>query len=135
MHKKRGQISIELVITFGFALLMLIPLTILMYEHTTQTQDDIGINQAGLIARKITDTSNSVYYLGYPTSVTLKLYMPERINNISFQKNEIVILMETGQEIVSSANINLTGTISGDSGLMYLKVAAYENIVNITQNE
>jgi hypothetical protein len=132
--KKRGQISIELVITVGFAFLIIIPLALLLYQHTSQTRDEISNNQAGLIARKITDTANSVYYLGYPSTVTLKVYMPETIETITLNSRSIIFLLQDDIEIVSTANVNLTGNIPARSGLMHIRIAALEDIVNITED-
>ena len=132
--KKRGQISVELVITFGFALMMIIPLTILLYQHTTETYDDVNNNQAGLIARKITDSANSVYYLGYPSTITLKVYMPESIDYINITGKEVIFVLESGKEVVSTANMNLTGEISPGSGLKFIRISALANKVNITED-
>ena len=132
--KKRGQISIELVITVGFALLLIIPLTILLYDHTMRTYENVNNNQAGLIARKITDTANSVYYLGQPTSTTLKVYMPENIASIAINGREIVFLGDDDSEIVSTANINMSGNLSSSSGLRYIVITAFENYVNLSED-
>ena len=132
--KKRGQSSIELLLTVGFAFLIIIPLTLLLYEHTTTTRDEINNNQAGLIARKITNTANSVYYLGYPSTMTLKVFMPENLEKINITNREIVFILDGGSEIVRMANANLTGSLEARSGLMHIRIAALENLVNITED-
>lgn len=128
----RGQISIEFIVTVGFALLMIIPLTILLYEHNTKTYEEVNINQGGLIARKITDAANNVYYLGYPSTLTLRVYFPEYISSINISGRELIFNFETGQSAVSTANINLTGKISTQSGLRDITITALENLVNIS---
>jgi hypothetical protein len=122
------------VITVGFAFLLIIPLSILFYEHMTSSYDDVNQNQAALIARKITDTANSVYYLGYPSSSTLKVYMPEGISVVNVTGREIVFIADSGSQIVSVANVNLTGSLSPGSGLRYIRISALENIVNVTED-
>ena len=131
---RRGQVGIEFVITIGFALLIIIPLTILLYEHTDRTYNEVNNNQAGLIARKIIDNANSVYYLGHPSIYTLKVYMPENIDSINISGRTIVFKMENGGDVVSVANVNLTGNITGNSGLRIIKISAMENYVNITED-
>jgi uncharacterized protein (UPF0333 family) len=133
MNKKRGQVSIELLITMGFALLIITALTILMYEHSTSSYEEINNNQAGLIARKITDAADSVYYLGHPSVTTLKLYMPDGIDNITISGREIIFNSD-GSEIVSLSNINLKGNISSSSGLRYISLKAMPNYVNISED-
>ncbi|MCK5283735.1 MAG: hypothetical protein KAK00_10120 [Nanoarchaeota archaeon] len=132
--KKRGQVSIEFVITVGFALLMIIPLTIVLYEHITKTNEGIYNNQAGLIARKIADSANSVYYIGHPTTKTLDVYMPEHIDLINITGREIIFKLSTGQEIVSMSNVNLTGSLLPASGRRRIKISALENMVNISED-
>ncbi|MBD3163925.1 hypothetical protein GF323_01885 [Candidatus Woesearchaeota archaeon] len=131
MDKKRGQISIELVITIAFAFLITALLTVLLYEHSYSSYNDVNNNQAALIARKITDSADSMYYLGYPSSTTLKVYMPENIEYISIYQREVVFRMESGSEIVSTAKTNLTGNLSSSSGLRYIKISAMDNNVKI----
>jgi len=133
-HSKKGQVSVEYIITVGFALMIIIPLTILLFEHGTKTQEEININQAGLIARKIADTADSVYYIGYPTETVLKVYMPEHIENISTTGREFVIKFEGGNEIVSLSVVNLTTTLKPRSGLMLIRISALEKLVNITED-
>ncbi len=131
--KKGGQVSIELVITVGFALLIIIPLTILLYEHTTKTHEEVNYNQANLIARKITDSANSIYYMGHPSATTLKVFMPEYITSINISGREIVFKSDN-MEIVNTANINMSGNLSHQSGLRYIKISAMENYVNISDD-
>ncbi len=126
--------SIEFVITVGFAMLMIIPLTLLLYEHTTTTYEDVNNNQAGLIARKITDTANAVYFLGQPSTITIKVFMPDDISSINITGRELVMVSETSSEIVSIADINLTGSLSASSGLRFIKISALENQVNISDD-
>lgn len=132
--KKRGQVGIEFVITVGFALLILIPLSVLLYEHTAKTYEDVNNNQAGLIVRKVVDNANSVYYLGHPSTVTLKVYMPEDIEVVNITGREITFRLDNGGDVVGIANVNLTGSLSAESGLKYIKIAAMENYVNITED-
>ena len=131
MMKKRGQYSIELVITFGFALLMIIPLALLLYTHMNDTVEDVNENQAGLIARKITDSANSVYYLGHPSKVTLKVYMPEDIVDINITNRTIIFTSESGSAVVRTAKIAMVGNITAGSGLKYIEVSAEKNFVKI----
>lgn len=131
MHKKRGQVSVEFVITVGFAFLMIIPLTILLYEHTTSTYENVNNNQAGLIARKITDSADSVYYLGHPSAMTLEVYMPEDIRSINITGREIVFKLDSSTEIVRTAAINLTGNLTAESGTRFIRISALEKEVRI----
>ena len=134
MFKKRGQVSVEFVITIGFAFLMLIPIMVIFYEHNIKSNQEVNANQAGLIARKITDTSNSVYYLGHPTALTIKTYMPDGVESISITGKEVVFRLSTGQDVVSISNVNLTGNISTSPGLKNIRISALVNKVNVSED-
>ena len=131
----RGQVSMELILTFSFAILIISFLAIVFYEHTVTTNIDINSNQAGLIARKIADTASSVYYLGAPSTVALQVYMPENIKNITMQDREIVFTLDSGSEIIGLAKINLTGTLSPESGLRNIRISALDQKVNISDDD
>lgn len=132
--KKRGQVSIELVLTVAFAVLIITPLIILLYGHTTSTYQEVNTNQAGLIVRKITDAADSVYYLGYPSMITLKVYMPDGIAMINISGRVAIFTLDSGSDVVSIASVNLTGYLSPGPGLRYIKISALENVVNITED-
>ena len=55
--KKGGQFSMEFLFTVGFALVMIIPLMVLFYDHTSSTKEDLDAQQSLLIARKIADSA------------------------------------------------------------------------------
>jgi uncharacterized protein (UPF0333 family) len=128
---RKAQASMELIISFGFALLVIIPLTALLYEYTNRSHEDVSNNQAGLIARKITDAADSVYYLGHPSTTTIKVFMPEYIESINITEREIVFYMDKS-EIVSTAVVNMSGNISASSGLKFIKISAMPDYVYIT---
>lgn len=110
-------------------------MTVLLYEHTAKTYEDVNNNQAGMIARKITDNANSVYYIGHPSTITLKVYMPEDIESINITGKNIIFKLDAERgDIVRTANVNLSGSLSAGSGLKYIKIAAMEKYVNITED-
>jgi len=80
--EKRGQFATEYLVVVGFILLLVFPLSLIAFEHITSTYEDVNNNQVGIIARKITDGSNSVYYMGYPSAQTVRVYMPAGISSI-----------------------------------------------------
>lgn len=135
--KKRSQVSVEYALVIGFSLLLIIPIIILFYENSGYLNDRVNMNQAHSIARKIVDTSESVYYLGAPTFSILKLSMPDKINNITIGQNEFVFNIETSTsntEIVQISAVNITGTLNTDSGLRRIRIQAYDNYVNISDS-
>jgi hypothetical protein len=130
--KKRGQVSIEFVATVGFAFLMIVPLTILFYEHTTESYDEVNANQAGILAQKIADTADPVYFLGHPSSVTFKANVPDNVKSIRMQGREIIMNMTGGSEVVGLSRINLTGNLTAGSGIRYIRITALDDRVNVS---
>ena len=60
--------------------------------------------------------------------------MPEGIDSVNITGRELIFNLDTGSEIVSTSNVNLTGQLSPSSGLKYIKISALANIVNISED-
>ena len=64
--KKEGQISVEYLVIIGFVTVITIPLIIIYYTFTQQSNDEITSSQISQISKKIVDAAESVYYEGSP---------------------------------------------------------------------
>jgi hypothetical protein len=136
MHLK-SQVSIEYMLIIGFATLMVLPLLLIYYTYSSDSKDAVGTGQAMQIARKIVDSSESVYYLGKPSQTTLKLNFPEGIQSTNISGKEIIFKMRTNQgiaEIVQVASVNMSGTIPKSQGIHIITFKAEEGYVKITSN-
>ncbi|MDO8740018.1 MAG: hypothetical protein Q7J54_00400 [Candidatus Woesearchaeota archaeon] len=125
--KKRGQASTEYMIIIGFVALVLIPLIVIFYKQGASTKDQITTSEADQIAKKITDAADSVYYMGEPSKMTLKLYMPENVKEISFSGREIRFKVATANgmtDITSVAATNMMGSIDNSQGIKFIVVEA-----------
>ena len=71
MRKKRSQVSIEFLVIFSFAVLMLVPMIIIFQEERSITKQKVVIKQAEIIGLKILDEAERIYYLGPPSKSTL----------------------------------------------------------------
>jgi hypothetical protein len=137
MLKKRSQTAMEFLIIFGFVFVMLIPLLIIFQLQTHETKDQLYSNQIRNIGSKIIDKAESIYYLGEPSKSTLKVMLPEKIENITFRENrELQFNYRTYknniQEISFTSLVNITGNISSSSGLHYIVIEAKGDYVSIT---
>ena len=95
----------------------------------------MATSQALQIARKITDASESVYYLGKPSQTTLKLNFPEKIHSTNVTGYEVIFKMSTQAgitEIVQVSPVNMSGMLPKTSGIFLVTVKADENFVQIT---
>lgn len=121
----------------GFATLMVLPLLLIYYTYSSDSKDAVGTGQAMQIARKIVDSSDSVYYLGRPSQTTLKLNFPESIQSTNISGKEVIFKMRTNQgiaEIVQIASVNMSGTLPKSPGIHIITIKAEDGYVQITSN-
>ena len=132
---RRGQISIEYVIIMGFAMLITIPLIVIYYEHTNQTNDQVVTSQVDMIARKIVDNAESVYYLGEPSTTSIKVYMPDNVEEAIVYPHEVFFRVRTkggATEIAQPSTVTLNGSIRVTKGTRYISIESREDYVWIT---
>src|SRR3989338_2261587 len=105
----KSQISMEYMLVMGFAALMTVPLLLIYYTYSADSADSVAISQSMQIARKIVDSSESVYYLGKPSQTTLKVNFPDRIQSTNLSNKEVVfkIKIQSGvTDIVQVSAVN-----------------------------
>jgi len=132
-----AQVSVEYLIVIGFATMMTIPLLLIYYTYTSDTNDSIATTQALQIARKIVDASESVYYMGKPSQTTLKVSFPDQIYSINLSNYEVVFKMKTKTgvaDIVQVSSANMSGSLPTSRGLHLLTLVAQDNYVQISSN-
>lgn len=137
MRFLKSQVSVEYMLIMGFAALMTIPLLLIYYAYTSDSSDTVATSQALQIARKIADSSESVYYLGKPSQTTLKLNFPERIESTSLSNKEVVFKMKTKNgvtDIVEVSSVNITGTLPTTQGIHIITIKAEGGYVQVSSN-
>ena len=133
--KNKSQISVEYMLIVGFATLMAIPLLLIYYRYTADSSDTIATSQALQIARKIADSSESVYYLGKPSQTTLKFSFPDNIQIINLSGREVVFKLKTRSgitDLVQASSVNMSGSIPVSAGIHTLELKAEDGYVQIT---
>ena len=131
----KSQVSVEYMLVMGFATLMTIPLLIIYYTYTSDSGDSVATSQALQIARKIVDSSESVYYLGKPSQTTLKLNFPDSIHSTNLSSREVVLKIKTRSgitDIVQVSSVNMSGSLPVTQGIHIITVKAEEGYVQIT---
>ena len=132
--KKDAQISVEYLVIIGFVTVITIPLIIIYYTFTQQSNDEITSSQISQIAKKIVDAAESVYYMGEPSQTALRINMPGNVisANLSSGK-EIVFKIRSGTgeaDIVQTALINISGELPTNKGTYIITVKAMSDYVN-----
>ncbi|PIN78445.1 hypothetical protein COV14_03375 [Candidatus Woesearchaeota archaeon CG10_big_fil_rev_8_21_14_0_10_33_12] len=125
MRNKNAQVSVEYVIIVGFILFITIPLILIFYEHTSSTNDQVITSQVDMIAKKVVDSAESVYYLGEPSKTRIKVYMPTNIENVTIDNYEVVFKVKTKSgvtDISQPSSVNISGFISVTKGIHYISI-------------
>ena len=89
--KKRrvGQISVEYAMIIGLISFALAIAVSVAFFYSNSARAQIRMNQVDKIGNKIIENADSVYYLGYPSKVTIDLTMPEGVLNINLENSSI----------------------------------------------
>ena len=132
--KKDAQVSVEYMVIIGFVTVITIPLIIIYYTFTQQSNEEITSSQISQIAKKIVDAAESVYYIGEPSQTALRINMPDNVilANLSSGK-EIVFKIRSGTgeaDIVQTTSINISGELPTNKGTYIITVKAMSDNVN-----
>ena len=125
----------EYVIIIGFILVIMIPLILIFYEHTSSTNDQVITSQVDMIAKKVVDSAESVYYLGKPSKTRIKVYMPTNVKNVTIYNKEIVFKVKTRSgitDISQLSSVNISGSISETKGIHYINIESKGDYVWIS---
>jgi hypothetical protein len=132
---RKAQAVMEYMILVGFLVIITIPLILVYNAQYKGTSMQIVTNQADQIGQKIADTAESIYYLGQPSKTTIKVYMPQQIQSITIQSNEIIFMVDTGKgigEVVKMSSVPINGTLKSTAGMHYITVQSAGSYVNIS---
>jgi len=135
MKEKHAQVSMEYVIIIGFVMLITIPLIVIFYEHTSNTSYQVITSQVDKIAKKVVDSAESVYYLGEPSKTRIKVYMPEKVEQVIIGNKEISFKVKTGSgltDISQISSVNISGDIAITPGIHYINIESKGDYVWIS---
>ncbi|MFH1331784.1 MAG: hypothetical protein ABIH63_00685 [archaeon] len=125
--KKRGQVSMEFMAIIGFITFIALTMLIISQFYQRQVATQVETNQVDHLARKIVESAESVYYLGEPSKTTITGNMPNNIESVDINTNEITFKVKVAggtTDISYTSNVNLTGSISPTPGLKRISVEA-----------
>lgn len=140
---KRGQISVEYLIIAGFIVFLVITIIGFAFFYTSGTSDAIKINQVSNFANKITSNAEAVFYAGEPSRVTITAYLPDGVQNIAIQENNLFVIDVQTTSGVSKigfkSDVPLTiaaspNDLKKDAGVKSIQIIAQSGNVLIYQN-
>lgn len=112
----KAQFAVEHLMVIGIGILLIIPVISLLFSYSTTQTDELIENQVFNIGSKIIDTSETIYYMGSPSKITLEENFPEKIVDIKVLGNKELVFY-VGSDNVSIpfvSKIPIDGVFYGD---------------------
>ena len=134
---KKGQVAIEYVMIFGFAIVIVLPFIYYFFAYSQGPARESHISQMQLVARRIVDNAETAYALGEGTYTTFRVYIPNSISNGQIIENEVVFQVfgrKGTTDVGFLSDVNLSGEIPNSTGIYFIHVEAFEDYVNITHS-
>lgn len=110
----------EYVAIVGFVLLVMIVAVVILQTRGRSTVDQLVGAQLTSIGQKVVDAAETVYYLGPPSTVTVRASIPQEIDSITIEPREIVFTFRVSKgtsDIAIPSPVNLTGSILATAGI------------------
>ena len=119
---KKGQASLELLVTLGVVLAFTVPVIFLLLSVSSVGYESAAKDQADATARTLADSINTVYAQGEGAKRIVLVNSPSATESITIKKNEVSVkvdLSEGTYEGVSPvfANVSKTNPIENRTGL------------------
>ena len=135
--KKKGQIGIEYMIVVGFITLAIISVLGFSIFFSNSIKDRVRLNQAESYAVGLINSAEAVFFAGEPSKKTIKLYLPEGVNDI-YIDNEYTLIVDmttsSGPNIRAfSSDVPMMGTLTPGDGTRNIVLIAESDHVNVTE--
>ena len=127
MAIKKGQISIEYLIIAAFVIFLVIGALGIGLFYSGQARDRIKFNQIQNFANKIISGSESVYYSGEPSKITISVYLPPGVGGIEVLDDQIIFNVSSGSgsdRISFPSDVPLNGSINNTDGVKRVVITA-----------
>ncbi len=133
---EKAQSAIEYYTIVAIALLILLPLSVYVYQLLYQYGDDTKISHAKNAVKELGETADWVFSQGPPAKYTFSsFYIPEGIEEISLDNNVILFKVKTSagtSDIYYQTIGPLNGSIPTKSGYYPISITASGNNVTIS---
>ncbi len=125
----------EYLMVMGFVLAALIPLMVVYYLFAQGSTEELVASQLSKIAREVVDSAEEVYYLGTPSQVSMRVYIPDNLESAQVSGRQIVLVMDTSHgpaEVVETSAINMSGSFPLSKGVYTLTIRAANGYSNLS---
>ncbi|OIO81102.1 hypothetical protein AUJ84_01700 [Candidatus Pacearchaeota archaeon CG1_02_32_132] len=124
---KRGQISVEYLIVIGFVVFMVLTILGVAFVYSSSLKDSIKFYQLDGYANKIISGSESVFFAGEPSRVTITAYLPTGVKNIEVIENSIVVTISTSSGETKTSylsDVPISGMLGSSDGVKVVHIVA-----------
>ena len=133
---RRAQVSMEYLLVFGFALLLILPLIGIYVSQQDNVQTDVSAAQTERVIREIVSSAEEVYFMGEGAQKTVEINFPPRITEVIIEEQYVEFILRGRSGAISlfqSSRANLTGELNYDEGLHVLVFKNNGEQVEITE--
>ena len=112
MQRKRGQFSVEYMMTIAIGLTFLLIFMSVYFYQTKKTQEDTDLAKLEQLGNEIIAGAETVYYSGDFSQKTFRYNSPGMLQNISVQDRELVFRIRakgSDSDLVFYSNVPLEG--------------------------
>jgi uncharacterized protein (UPF0333 family) len=134
--RKKGQVSVEYLIIFGFVVFFIIILLGIALSYSSNIKDNMRFSQIEDYSTKITSSAESVFYSGAPSKATISAYLPEAVKKVEIIENRIVITLSSSSgtnKLSYGCNVPISGVLSNNSGVKKIELSANETSITISE--
>lgn len=131
----KGQVAIEYLIIISVALIILIPLALYVNQSLMDYRDNTKISKAWTAVKKLGESADWVISQGPPAKLTLKIYIPDDVEQISLDSKTFIFKVRTSagiSDVFYTTVSELDGSIPTKSGYYYVSLTAFSNYVNVS---
>jgi hypothetical protein len=131
----KAQSASEFLIIVSVALTILIPLILLVNQSLMGYSDDTKISLAKEAVKKLGDNADWVFSQGPPAKVTVEVYIPDGVESVSINNNEILYRIRTSAGITDvyyHTVPELRGTLPIKSSYYFVSLTSFSTYVNIS---
>jgi hypothetical protein len=131
----KSQAAVDYFTIISVAFLILVPLVVYLNQLLTGYSGDNSISLAKNAVNKLGETADWVFSQGPPAKNTFMIYVPQGIEEISFNNKVILFKVRTSAgttDVYYQTVAVLNGYIPNKSGYYHISLTAFDDYVNVT---
>ncbi|RLG22031.1 hypothetical protein DRN74_01305 [Candidatus Micrarchaeota archaeon] len=133
---KSAQSSIEYLIMFAFILAVIVPIWVYANNNINTTNERLQKSYAENAVQRLAAAADMVYVQGHPARMTIRIRIPEAVENASIKQHEISIRVSSRggpSDIYYTTVAPLNGSLPSSPGFYFITLRAMEEgYVNIS---